>query len=255
MSAFLILKPLDLRGLTGRGSGIANLGTADPKEVWVDSGEAGAAAISVDLGELVPVDTILLGSLRNAAAAARWSISGGVARDDEFVLQGDAALRVPDSVGQFAAISHALYNGAVRQLRYLRLTLTPNSAGDPLSAGVLAIGQSFVAQLGQEWGFGRQPIDTGTATALPSGGYVVVEGVVKRGLSWTFGDLTVDEADRLEALALLVGETKPVVVVENADRTSGLRGRIHYCKFGKWKPFERRNRVQTKWELSVEEWL
>ena len=38
-------------------------------------------------------------------------------------------------------------------------------------------------------------MDTGAATPLPSGGFAVVEGVRKRLFTWTFGDLSIEEAD------------------------------------------------------------
>jgi hypothetical protein len=120
---------------------------------------------------------------------------------------------------------------------------------------VLVVGKSFVAELGQEWGAGRQPIDTGTATALPSGGFSTVEGVRKVLFSWTFGDLTRDEADRLELIGLGLGETLPGLVIEDASATAGLRSRIHYGLFKRWRAFERRNHRQTRWEIGIEQWV
>jgi hypothetical protein len=117
------------------------------------------------------------------------------------------------------------------------------------------IGRAFVAELGREWGSGRQPIDTGVVTTLPSGGFATVSGARKVLLTWTFGDLSEEETDALEDIALELGTTSPGLVIEDASRTAGLRSRIHYGLFKPWRTFERRNRRQTRWEISIEQWV
>lgn len=255
MSGLVILKPLPIAAVGAtRGTGAANLASPDPKEVWADSAAGSLATLTVDLGQVRTIDTVLLGHVRPPAAGANWSITGGVAAGTELTLQAGTTLRVPDVTGDFAETSHALWRGAAVSVRYLNIFVIQPAGQPPLTAGTLAIGAGFVAQLGQEWGGGRRPIDTGRATALPSGGFGIVEGVRKRAFSWTFGDLSIDEADQLELLALDRGETRPVVVIEDDSRTAGLRARIHYGLFEKWRAFERRNRRQTRWEIGIEEW-
>jgi hypothetical protein len=238
---------------SSRGSEPANLATADPKEVWADSAVGSTAQIFVDLGSVQAIDTVFLGFVRSAAAAATWAITG--ANPADVTLQDFTALRVPDSTGDFATTGHALWTGAARSVRQLTISVNQPAGSLPLSIGVLVIGRAFVAEMGQEWGAGRQPIDTGAATPLPSGGFSIVEGARKRAFTWTFGDLSVDEADQLERIALDRGETRPVLVIDNASRTAGLRARIHYGLFRRWAAYERRNRRQTRWELGVEEWV
>ncbi len=254
MTNLLIIEPLPIAAIEARGSGAANLLTPNPKEAWIDSGSGGTAFVSVDLGTSQTIDTVFLGYLRNAAAGASWTITGGLARNDEFTIQNPEGLRVPDVAGRSAISSHALSYGTARLVRYLRLAIVQPAGSAPLSAGVIVVGRAFAPALGREWGSGRRPIDTGTATPLPDGSFAVVEGVRKRGLSWTFGDLTQEEVDQLEWLALSRGETAPVLVIEDAARTAGLVSRIHYSKFDRWRGFERRSRAQTRWEISVEEW-
>jgi hypothetical protein len=255
VSRLLIVEPMRLAAVTAsRGTGAANLATRDPKEAWIDAAAGSAATITVDLGAARTIDTIALLYVRPPAAAASWSIDGGVGAADTPVL-ATTALRVPDVAGEFEAVSHALWTGAARTVRYVTLTVTQPAGSPPVSAGVLVIGRAFVAELGQEWGAGRQPIDTGTATALPSGGFSTVEGVRKSLFSWTFGDLTVAETEQLETIALHLGETAPGLVIEDADATPGLRRRIHYGLFKKWRGYERRNRRQTRWEIGIEQWV
>jgi hypothetical protein len=254
MSSLLIVEPLPIAAVTSsRGTGAANLVTPDPKEVWADSASGSAATLTVDLGAVRTIDTIFLGHVRPPAAGATWGISVSGAGDA--TPQPVTALRVPDVAESFSIMSHALWYGAPVAARIVTLTVQQPAGSPPLTAGSLVIGRAFVSEFGQEWGAGRQPIDTGTATALPSGGFAIVEGVRKRRFGWTFGDLSVDEADRLELIALALGETKPGLVVEDADRTTGLLARIRYGKFDRWRAPERRNRRQTRWEISIEDWV
>lgn len=252
----MIVQPMPIAAIAAsRGSGEANLLTRDPKEVWADAAAGSAATLTVDLGAARQVDTIFLGYCRPPAAGAIWSITGGVAAPNELTLQAAAALRVPDVAGSFPEMSHALWTGAAQTVRYLAIAVTQPGGSPALTAGVLVVGQAFVAELGQEWGFGRRPVDTGTATSLPSGGWAVIDGARKVHVNWTFGDLSIEEADRLEQFALGVGETAPGLMMEDADRTAGLRSRIHYGLFERWKQFERRNLKQTRWEVGIEQWI
>ncbi len=256
MTDLLIVEPIDpLTIAASRGTMAANLVSRSPKDVWADAAGDGGAQITVDLGTVRSIDTILLGYVHPPAAGARWSITGGVGGAGEFAIQPDDALRVPDIVGDVADRTHALWHGPAVEARHLTITLFQPAGAPLLTAGVLAIGRSWSPALGRDWGFGRRPIDTGTTTALADGGFAVVEGVRKRALSWTFADLTPAEADRLESIALRRGRTVPAVVIEDATRSAGLAARIHYGLFGEWRAFDRRNRRQTRWELTFEEWI
>lgn len=256
MSRLLIVPPLPIAGVTAtRGTGAANLATPDPKEAWVDAApDGGSALLNVDLGQVRTFDTILLGYLWQAPAAAEWGIATGLDGSDA-ILMPASPLRVPDAAGHVAATSHALWHGAPASARYLEIAVTQPAGAGALAIGVLVIGAAFVAELGQEWGAGRQPIDTGVATALRSGGFATAEGARKLLFKWTFGDLSAAEAEQLETIALELGETAPGLVIEDAARTIGLRRRIHYGLFKRWAAFERRNASQTRWEIAIEEWI
>lgn len=254
MGSLIIVKPLPLVSVVAsRGTGADNLKSAEPKEVWADGAGGGGATLTVDLGSVTTIDTVMLGYVRPPTAGAIWSIASGLAGDVEILAT--TTLRVPDGTGDAPLTSHALWRGTPRAVRYLTLSLAQGAGGALLTAGVLVIGKAFVASLGQEWGAGRQPIDTGTATPLPSGGFSIVEGVRKKAYSWTFGDLSLAEAEQLDLLAGVTGETAPAVVIEDDGSTAGLRRRIHYGVFRKWTAYERRNRQQTRWELAIEEWV
>lgn len=256
MSRLLIVQPLPIAAIAAsRGVGAANLLSPDPKEVWADDAVGASASIVVDLGALRTIDTVFLGFVEPPAAGATWSVKANSGSGADFWLQTETALRVTDVAGTFPARTHALWFGAARAVRVLTIFLDQPVGSPPLTAGVVVIGKAFVADLGQEWGAGRQPIDSGTVTELPSGGFAVVEGARKARFSWTFGDLSQAETDQLEQIALALGETAPGLVIEDADRTAGLNNRIHYGLFEKWNQFERRNRRQTRWEVGIKQWI
>lgn len=255
MSALMILPPLPIAGITAtRGSGAANLMTPHPNEVWADATVGSAASINVDLGGTATIDTIFLGHVRPAALAATWQVSGGVAGPTEKVLVSTRTLRVPDIQGRTPALSHALASIAATAVRYLRIDVTQPAGSQPLTIGALVVGRAWSPSFNHEWGSGRRPIDTGTSTALPDGTFATVQGVRKTGWSWTLGDLTDIETDILQDIALQVGETNPLVVVEDPAATTGLRRRIHYSRFVQLRAFERAQPGRTRWELSCEEW-
>lgn len=190
MQNLLILAPAPIVALSAsRGSGALNLLTDDPREVWADSAVGSAATIDIDLGIVRAVDTVFVGHLLSPLAAASWSITGGAAGYAETVLRSSSDLRVPDVGGTVnpPALSHALWHGAGAMVRYIRISLIQPGSGTALTAGALLVGRAFVPQFNREWGSGRRPIDTGSVTALPGGGFAIVPGVRKSAWSWSHG--------------------------------------------------------------------
>lgn len=238
-----------------RGSGAANLQTASPREVWMDSAVGSAATIDLDLGAVTAIDTVYLGYVSPPATGATWTITGGASGYADQVIKASGALRAIDTASRAPARTHAFWTGSVVNVRYLRLSLTQPSGSAVLSAGIALVGRAWRPQFNMEFGAGRRVIDTGTVAALPDGGFGTIEGVRKREFNWTLGDLSRDEADALEELLLDHGETIPLVVVEDPDATTGQRARIHYGLFVGLKAFERKNATQTTWQFTLEEWL
>lgn len=256
MDNILITQPTPIAAIAAsRGTGIANLLTADPREVWLDSAVGSPATIDIDLGVERIIDTVFLGCLFNAHPGATWTISGGLAAHGETYPMVDSPLRVMER-GDWRrrTMSHALWFGAEQLVRYLRIAITQPEGAAPLSVGALVVGDGFQPRLNKEWGAGRGVKDTAVVTRLPLGGVAVVEGVRYGTYSWTLGDLSVEEADRLYELQLGVGESRPVLVVEDPASTAGLRNRIHYGALTGLRAFERRNAAQTSWQMSIEDW-
>ena len=253
MSNLLILPPAPVASVSSSGgSGIANLLSPDPREVWLDSA-TGSRTIGIDLGAPRVIDTIFLGYISGSVAGSSWRIDGGLPPSTGFTIKPDGPLRVADSVGQFAAVSHALWHGVPTSVQYLTFALTqPGSV--PLGAGIVMVGSASSAALPHEFGAGRGVKDTGSVTRLPSGGLAIVEGARVGTYAWTLGDLTQAEADALYALQKDRGETRPVLVVEDPAPTTGLANRIHYGLMTGLKRYERRNAAQIRWDFSMEEW-
>lgn len=255
MTNLLIMAGAPIAALAvSRGDGAEDLLSYDPKEVWLDSAVGSAAHINIDFGIVRPIDTVFLGHVLPPAEGATWTITGGPAGYTDVTLKAAGALRAADRPGLLPAMSHAFWTGDAAMIRYLRLSVV-QPAGAPLSAGTILAGSAFVPTWNKEWGSGRRVIDTGTATALPSGGFAMVDGARKGSYSFTLGDLTDEEVDWLYALQLDVGETRPVLVVEDPDATAGQLYRIHYGRFAGLRAYERRNPEQTRWEITVEDWV
>lgn len=256
MSNIVILNPfpiaaVGIQGLVGTGG--ANLLTPDPKEVW-DAGAVGNSQIDFDLGEARDVDTFFLG-FTNATVAAtvqlqtKTSLASDVGSGD---LTSVKPLRASDSKGPR---HHGFYRlAAPVNSRFFRIAVAQTGTV-PLQAGVLMAGVAFQPTHNQEWGAGRQVIDTGTKEPLLGGGFGIGEGARKARYRFMLGDLLPDEVDELYALALDRGETRPALVVEDPDQTSGLNEAIHYGLFHSLQAYERANPQQTRWGYSIEQWV
>lgn len=256
MGNILIVQPLAISAVAvSRGSGAANLATPDPKEVWLDSAVSTAANLDIDFGSAQTFDTVLLGYVSPPAAGATWTLSRSNDGSSWTVFKASGALRAIDSASSSPSRTHAFWNGAAQTARYLRIAVTQPASNPVLSAGLVVAGKAFVPTYNKEWGAGRRVIDTGTATALIGGGFANVQGARKAAYNWIFGDLSDAEVDALYELALAIGETSPVLVVEDPAATTGQRNRIHYGQFTGLKAYERRNPKQTRWEWTIEEWV
>ena len=255
MGTLIVVAPIAPAGITAsRGTDATNLLQPDPGEAWGDTAEAGAATLEIDLGEVRSIDTLFLGHCRPLAANATWTISGGVVSSAELTLQANSTMRVVDSASSAPERSHALWHGDPVAVRYLSVQIEQAPGFDPMSIGSLIVGRAFSATFSREWGSGRGVIDTGRATPNRSGGFAIEHGVRKGTYSWTFGDLGAAEVDQLYEIQLEVGQTNPILVVEDADRTAGQLHRIHYAKFSALKSYKRRNAAQTRWEFEIEQW-
>ena len=238
-----------IAGAAGAGSGAANLLTYSPREIWTAT-SVGLSTIDIDLGSAQDVAGFFLG-FTNASSAATWSIQKGTGLGTGLsTIVASTGFRAADSIGPkhhgFAALA------APQNTRYLRLNVTQTGSA-PLQAGILMVGKVFAAPY--EFGGGRIPIDTSVKEVLPDGGFGIGEGVIKAGLRWRFIDL--DAATRRELWRLVYGrgEARPIVVQEDTGEGAGLNEELHYGLFDRFEHYEREAPSQSRWALSMTEWL
>jgi hypothetical protein len=244
MSNMIILRPLPIAAVTtAPATGILNVLTPDPKEVLQTTGGPGTYTIDIDMGQTVSVDTFFAGYmgpsgvLQNVYSAT--SMGGGR------VLVGGGASNSAD---------HGIFKAAAPiSSRYFSMNIQ-NLSVSPW-VGIIAISLAFQPTYNREWGGGRPIIDTSVVEPLLGGGFGIGEGARKSGFRWTFGDLSDAEVQSLFELNIDRGNSRPIIVIEDPQDTAGLYRRIHYGLFDRFESYERQNHNQTRWALSMTEWV
>ncbi len=250
MSNILIMKPtkaISSPGVTTAGDGEIFLYTPDPKEVYVADAATNPTRIIVDHGTNVSMNCALLG-FTNLPAGASVDFRTGTtttttSRDVVTVPPTDLPLGRRHAFGQFAPQS----------ARYLEARITAPAA--PVEAGVLISGMSFVPTYNRDWGEGRQIFDTGDKVRNRAGGFGVAKGARGFRLTFTLAELTDAEVRTLEAMCYDRGNSEPAVIVENPADADIRQEYIHYGLFDRFTALERRNPDETKWRLSIDEWV
>ena len=194
------------------------------------------------------LDSVFLG-FTNAGVGATWTISTMTGTGTGYVEMHAGAFRAADSLGP-------RHHGYVRladpvTTRWLSIVIDQDGA-EALYAGVLMLGRAFEKH--REYGQGRNLIDTGARSDLPSGGFGTGEGVVKASFAFSFIDLTDMELFQLDAIKRDRGLRKPVLVVEDAELVIGQNEAIHYGVFERFQAWERADPANTRWAGSVVEW-
>lgn len=250
MSALIFVKPIPFLTTlaSGRDPTEANLNTPNPKEAYFAPSTALQFFVA-DMGSAQSVDTGFLGYTNAKDGVVVEFRVGNDPGGTGAVSLGAHVVARDGSARPY----HALVKGATLVGRYLFCIVTGT---DPvkLIAGVLAGGKALQPTFGHEWGAGRRVLDTGAKERLKSGGFGVDRGVRASAWQWTLGDLTDAEADALNELALDVGETSSVLVVEDPDQTAGLSKRCHWGMFTGLEAFERIAPGATRWAWKVEDW-
>lgn len=255
MSNMVIVKPLTPTAAVtaSTGTGGANVATSDPKEVWASTAGGAAVEFIFDFGANVSINSLFIGYVGGAATAPTLTWTSGTAGGYAFTnLNGVAALA--PSAHASPLRRHCFRQVALIAHRHHSVVFTPGVAGTT-TIGIVCFGLAFQPIHNQEWGGGRQVIDTGTKERLRGGGFGFDEGVRKASYQWTFGDLLDAEVEQLYELALDRGEGRPALVVEDPDQTSGLNERLHYGTFERFERYGRENPQQTRWGLTVEQWV
>ncbi len=238
--------------VSGTTSGLANLATYDPREIWV--GATGSTPlVSIDLGANRDFDTIALVNC-NGGPTATWTISCGtsVQGHDATFLSVGAAMRVAsediaDPTGAACYVSATMLNK-----RYIRLYLYRGSGDPALTAGFLFVGKSWKPGMPREHGAGRPPIDTGSRQRLDNGGLAIVPGALLSGLKWVFGDMDPADLAKLWGILRRRRTTEPVLLLE--DPGALVAEGVHWGTFVSLEAYERRDQSKSRWALQLEDY-
>ena len=253
-----VMEPFTITSRAGTGadgSGAANLLSPDPKEVFAHTGP-GTVEISINLGDIIPFDTVFLGHIRGVdPALATWEIYGGTAVWPVTLIKAAGPL-VAEAATSAPRRRHAFYrhSSLVSNSKYVRLVINPGVSTE-WTLGVVGIGTSVQPLWGREWGSGRQPEDRSAVTPLKGGGFGIERAARMANWRWTCGDLTDGEIRELWRMAEEVGVSAPVVVVEDPDYTAGLNERIHYGLFDRPEAYSREIPGVSRWSFQVREWV
>lgn len=230
-----------------RGFEAANLITKDPREVWLDDGNAGTYQIDIDLGVATDWDTIALINVR-AGNAASMQITGGATYAATSYFNG--LLRLPSEDGVSESGPARFWSPNVINGRYIRII--GNGNGAPVnSIGRLIVGKSWKPTMPREYGSGRPPVDTGTRTRLDNGGLATVSGHLLSGFRWVFGDLEPADLKRLWGLYRRLRTTEPLLLDE--DPGEAFAENVHYCTFIDLEAYERNDASKSRLAMTVED--
>ena len=232
------------------GNGAQFLRTPEPKEVW-QAAATGTASIFVDLGQAVQLDTIFLG-FTNSAAAATWAIrrTTSMAGANAVQILADETLSLPES--DDVRVHGLAWLAAPVTTRYLRIDVTQPAGAAALQAGVLIVGERF--EHPYEWKSGRRPIDLSERIDLAGGGFGFGSGAIKSSFRCTVADLDEEEVRTLWRLVKKVGTQEAIVLVEGGDGEIE-HDQLHYGVFERFEAYERENPADTRWALSMQDWV
>ena len=232
---------------TGGGTGVANLATASPREVWATPNLLAPRRAFIDLGEARTVDHLFVGAWTALATSTVQLLrctgpdgAGGVevVARRPLLLPGAEKDRTRHAVVAFPPVASRWWEVNV-------LTDDGSTIGRMIFASAFEHATSL--------GGGRLLVDPAPRQAFADGGFGIGDGTVKRIVRWRFEDLTDDDVERLERLGEDRGTSRPLVVVEH--RPGGPRALdVHYGLFGTFEANERADPKETRWAFSLEEW-
>lgn len=224
-----------------------NLKTPNPKEIATTTAGAGVYTWWFDMGAVVDADSFFVGYI-----SGRSDMTASVYTATSIAGAG-SVFRANLTIGADTAVfRHAFGQFVTASSRYWGLVITASST--PTTLGALAVGKAFSPFWGHEMGAGRLIEDTSSVERLFGGGFGINEGAIVGGYQWTFGDLTIAERDALYLLALRLGISRTVLVVEDPEISAGLNERLHWGLFDRLEPYERINPADTRWSFRIKDW-
>ena len=212
-----------------------NLVDAQPKTVCQSVASANTQRkffrIRVDLGANTPVDTVAV-LFMNFCRAPTMEVYAAPAVGGNFDDQpGNLVFTgtVAAARTSLTLSNHGLATFSSVSRRYVSIYFNDDRvAGEVIGAGVVCLGQSLTPAHNFELGSGRKVEDQSISRILPGGETATERGGTTPLWRGTWSNLTEAELNFVWSLLLEVGTGAPVLVIEDPDRTTGQRERIHY---------------------------
>jgi hypothetical protein len=188
--------------------------------------------LRVDLGADTPLDTVAvlwtnLGRTPTMDVYAAPASAGGFS--DILANQVVTAAAIDAAPVTLEGRRFGLASFASVSRRYISVIVSDDRfAGEVITVGVLALGQTLPIGFNFELGSGRKVEDQSITRLLPGGETAIWRG--GRVPSWrgTWSNLTEAEYNRVWSLLMEVGNSAPVLIIEDPDRTAGQSERMHY---------------------------
>lgn len=260
MSDMILVEPFALSNTNisvSRGTGVANLTSFDPREVWQDivpGSPATPAQIDIDLGTSVTQWDVIALINTNAVTAAQWTIlTGASAPAVTATPVSGSSLRVPSEDMADANGPAVWVSATLQSSRYIRLAVTQPTGAAALTVGGVIVGKSWKPFYPREPGTGRPPIDTGVRTRLDDGGLSTVPEKKLSGFKWVFGDLDPSDLAKLWGVIRRCRTTEPLLLIE--DPGALVAENIHYGTLTELEAYERRDQSKSRWAMSFEDWV
>lgn len=247
---------------------VSNVIDPQPKVVWQTQTGAGTwtVRLTIDLGADEAIDTVALlfhsgVGAGFASAYGRTAAQGPWPQPNTGEVAGEVIVFEKSWTEPAAgrpARRHVLFTmPAAATYRYVRLVVfVPGTANPDWRAGVLAVGRRWQPGFNFEHGSGRLVRDLSSMEVLPGGEHVGARAAKVPIWRCTFGDLTDAELRSIWTVLQDVGESEPVLVVEDPDPgVPGLHERIHYGRFQGLSFYERTQADKSTIEVQLVNWL
>jgi hypothetical protein len=236
-----------------------------PKVVVQSSTSATAPfslTMTLDFGADIPIDTVAV-MFTNLSAAGTWSVwatpaSAGSAREDPADLLDSGAFGLAPTVSGRAR--HGLWAGTLVQRRWLRVRLTePALTAEPvIRVGLVLAGERW--QPGTifgnfDLGAQRSLEDRSIKRSLPGGESHVERAAKVPGWQAVWSALTHEEMRRIWGLLAQMGESEPLLLVEDPTASPGQNEAMHYGRIERLEPIERTQADKNRLELRIREML
>lgn len=236
----------------------ANLTDPQPKVVFKSTMPVGTAALflDIDLGADTSIDTVAL-LFTNFTAGATWLVQGAT----QAAGAGAVATLAGFGAQAFGVASttrsnprHGFIAGTSATVRYLRIIVT-ETALRVMQIGVIAIGTRWLPSFNFELGAGRKITDLSDKRTLPGGEKGIWRKAKVPMFRGTWSNVVDIELLDLWSILSEVGESEPLLLIEDPDATTGQLERIHYCTIDGLDFYERAQVDKSRIDLRFEEWL